>query len=291
MSDQSTAPGESVEQSEHQENPGAGAAQGREDGAKADGLHGLYDLSSTPEELRPYAEDLLAQVSKNVDAKFREHADYRKGWAPFEELGLRDMDPQELNELLTFRNEILSDPEALQQWLAAVSEHTGWKPQLDQDAWLALGEENGWFEDEGSGGEDQPASLSQQIEAMLEQRLKPLEEFVHETRSQSEVSQIRQQLEKQLDDLEAEHGDFDRNAVVRLAHAYDAEGSEDPIADAFEEYQRLRGSSQADLLDEKADQPDAALGTGQADTAPEKFTALDDPGLKEAVRRRLAASR
>jgi ElaB/YqjD/DUF883 family membrane-anchored ribosome-binding protein len=260
--------------------------------AKADGLHGLYDLSSTPEELRPYAEDLLAQVSKNVDGKFREHADFRKQWEPFEQLGIHDMDPDELQQLLTFRNDILSNPDALQEWLGAVAEHTGFRPELTQEDWIAYGDEKGFFDgNDGEEGDKPDTSIVDQIMSQLEERIAPIEQLMQEQRSESQVDAIRQQLESQLDDLEEKHGEYDRDAVVRLAHAFDAEGSEDPIEDAFQEYQRLRGTSQADLLDDKSGQPAAALSNGQADTAPEKFEGLDDPGLKDAVRRRLAASR
>lgn len=283
-----------VEHSPDIESPEEG---GPEAGAKADaGANGLYDLSSTPEELRPWAEDLVAQVSKNANQKFMEHAEYRKGWAPYEELGIRDMDPAELQELIDFRTNVLGDPETLQQWLGAVAAETGFTPELTQEQWIEIGDQQGFFDPE-DGGENpagqQPdqQSLMDTITSVLEQRLAPLENFLAEQQTEQTVGQIRQQLEQQLDSLEEEHGEYDRDAVVRLAHAFDAEGSEDPIADAFQEYQRLRGTSQADLLDAKGDQPASALGTGQADTAPEQFDRLDDPKLKDAVRRRLAASR
>lgn len=272
---------------------GAGDAPVEDTGAKTP-LADLYDLSSTPEELRPYAEDLLGQVSKNVDAKFREHAEYRKGWAPFEELGLRDMNPQEVSELLQFRNEILGNEDALKEWLGAAAEHVGWQPELSHDDWVALGEANGFFEsDEGTEAAEDSGQIDllPQIQSMLEERLRPIEELVNSQRQEAGVAEVKAQLEQQLQSLEEQHGEYDRAAVVRLAQSFQNEGSEDPIQDAFDEYMRLRGSSQSALLEDKAGQPGVSLGTGQADTSPEKFNGLDDPALKAAARSRIAASR
>lgn len=270
----------------------AGAdGDGGADGAKADGLHGLYDLSSTPEELRPYAEELLGQVSRNVDEKFREHADYRKGWAPFEELGLRDMDPEFASNLIRFGNEILSDPEALKAWMQAVSEEIGFAPQMDQESWIAFGEQNGFFDDGGEGTESSQPDVLAQLTQLLDERLGPMESVLQQQRQDAEIETIKQQVEQQLDALASEHGDFDRAAVVRLAQSFANAESEDPIADAFAEYQRLTGTAQSDLLDSKTDAPGQALQGGAVDTSPEKFDGLDDPKLKEAVRARLASAR
>src|SRR6185295_507378 len=138
----------------------AAAAQG-DPGATGEGTDqgvglGLYDLSSAPEELRPFLEQELKKYDGNVTKKFQEHADFRKRFEPYADVDFGDVPADELGELLQFR-QVLQDPEQLQEWLGALNQQLGLTPSTPQE-WYALGEQNGWLDDEGNlaeGGEEE----------------------------------------------------------------------------------------------------------------------------------------
>lgn len=271
------------------ENVGTDQSQGSVD-------HGLYDLSSVPEELRPYMEEQLREVTKRVDGKFREHAEYRKRFEPFEGIeGLTDVDPEDLQGLLQF-NQILGDEDAFKSWLAAAIEETKFQQDLSEDDWAALGVENGWLEDDGAlgsgddtAGADQ-TQLLEQFKQLVEEQVAPLKEHLTTQQHEQVVADQRKELSDKLAALHEEHGEFDDDDVISLALRYSDQ--DDPIALAWDHFQRIRGNGQSDLLDEKTDQPGGSLPSGgQPDTSPKQFQSLDDPGLKEAARRRFAASR
>lgn len=259
---------------------------------------GLYDLSSAPEELRPYLEEQLRTVSKNVDARFREAADHRTKWSPYEELGVADVPTEELQELLAFRD-LLGDEDGFKEWLKAASEQVGLEagsPEMDQDAWFAYGEANGFFDGDGdpaAGEEQQPSDQDSLIEALMgrmQEQLGPINEFMAAQQQNQAVDGELQQANQTLEALREEHGEFDEAAVLKLAHAFLADPDVDPIKEAFAELQRIRGEGQSELFDEKSDQPSGSLSGGVVDTSPPKFNGLGDPALKDAARARFAAS-
>lgn len=253
--------------------------------------HGLYDLSKTPEELRPYVTEQLQEISKNVDARFREAAEYRKKFEPLEQIeGLTDVDPEELQALLQFR-EIASDPESLREWLGQVAQEIGWEPEMDEDSWAKVGQENGWldeedFEDAGDGQEMTMDDIVAAVKEALQPEIEPVKEHMQRQQEQQTVQQMEQEMRQQLDALKEQHGDFDEDDVIGLAMRYVED--DNPIEKAFGDYQRIRGKSQSDLVDEKlADGTGQTLNNGAASTDPPRFS-LGDKGLKEAARARLS---
>lgn len=265
--------------------PGGAVAGAPENGGEGQGgLGDLYDLSAVPEEVRPYVEEQVKQINSNVEGKFREHADFRKTWEPFGQVeGLTDVPPEELRELVAFR-EILGDEEALEDW------------------WNTLGEKAGFFEeDEGGEGEelegegDEPPpwaqNLMERIEG-LEGGLKPVQEHLTQSQRESAQNAAAQQIVNDVAALEKKHGELDddaKEAILKLARAYD--GAEDSIPRAFEDYLKITGQAQGELADSKHDQPGPAVETGNPSTEADEFSGLGDPNLKRAARERFAGQR
>src|SRR5690348_674203 len=83
--------------------------QGRQDDTA-----GLYDLSSiTDPAIRSEVERIAKDIDRNANAKFAEHAEFRKSWEPYQgikladdadPLNLLDYDPQGVGHLLDFAN-------------------------------------------------------------------------------------------------------------------------------------------------------------------------------------------
>src|SRR4051812_42386476 len=126
MSDAGAAPAAGAQ-------PGAEGADGQGQAGAPDNPNGLYpDLSGVPESVRAQVESLLKEYDGNVTRKFQEAAEYRKQWEPYGELGITDVDPTELSDLMAFR-EIASDPEAFKEWHQAIGEQLGLAPAMDDD--------------------------------------------------------------------------------------------------------------------------------------------------------------
>lgn len=262
----------------------SGASDAGEQGgeAEAEGQgNDLYDLSTAPEELRPFLEEQLKTVQKNVGTRFEEAAQSKKDWQPFEDMGIKDVPVEDLQELLSFR-ELLGDRDGFTEWLKSAGEQLG----------LTFADGEAQVADEAAvdpleGQQDQEA-LTASIMEQVKQAMAPMQEFIDSQTQEKAVGTAEQALTESLTKLETEHGEFDRSAVVALAHAYVNE--DDPIGAAFAEYQRITGGAQSDLLDTKSDAPGSALSGGQTDTTPPKFNGLNDPALKAAARERFAST-
>lgn len=261
------------------EQPTATSPEGQGQGEGVEGLSGLYDLSTAPEEVRPLLEAELKKIVGNVGKRFESHAEYRKQWEPYEQIeGLRDVPAEELTDLLQFR-EIAQDPEQLEQW------------------WEQVGQQLGFFDQDGEGEEGEPvgqeAGLEQQLqqfrEELLEQirsEIDPLRQHVTTQQSEAAVREHQATIKSTLDALREEHGDFDRDAVLKLSQHYAGdEGTEQVIRKAHEEYLGIIGRAQGELVDNKLNQPEPAITGGQPDTAPQKITSFD--GAKKAALARL----
>lgn len=231
------------------------APEGAEQGQGAEGFQGLYDLSAAPEQLRPLLEQELKKVDANVTRRFQEHADFRKKFEALEGIdGLTDVPGEELSQLLEFR-EIAGNPEQFESW------------------WYQVGKELGFFEDDGQGpeagavGEEREGGGNPEVAQLVEtvqQLSQRLEEF--ETRGQSEKAQAeaRQEIDRQLGELRDQHGEFDENLVLRLARDYAEEP--DAIQRGYDDYLRITGQAQNELVEDKLNQPAAANGGGRPDT-------------------------
>lgn len=241
---------------------------------------GLYDLSAAPPEIRPFIEQEMKKVEANVTRKFQEAADFRKKWEPYEGIdGLGDLEPEDLSRLLQFHSEVLSDPDAFENWYRAVGEEMG------------IAAEPQGREEEGGEGEDftDPA-LEAAIERVLQtvdERLKPFEETLTEQQQEQRITEAQEEIRGELDALKEEYGEFNEDLVCQLALAYD--GSPDAIQKAFADYQRFQGQTESNAFESKDEAPDAALSGGTPATQVEPIT--DFKTAKDRSRERFAATR
>jgi hypothetical protein len=209
--------------------------------------NGLYpDLSAVSPDVREIVDPLLKQFEGNVTRKFQEAADFRKQWEPFQELGIQDVDPDELRELLAFR-ELASDPDQFKSWYEAVGKEMGLTPEAMQPAAPAA----------------DPAGLEQTLAKLLDERLGPIENAYKAQEEQARLAQAESFVQSKLDELSAEHGEFDSDAVCQLALAY--EGA-DAIERGFADYQRLVGQVEKTVFEQKLNQPDAPAQGGRPAT-------------------------
>lgn len=253
-------------------------AEGAPEGAQAEessNLGGLYDLASVPEDLRPHVEPHLKAIEKNVTQKFQENAEKLKGFGPYEELGITDIDPEDLRGLLEFAD-LAQDEQQFAQWWKETGERLGLFPEEDEDLDL--------------DAEDlTPEKVKELIAEAVQENLTPVNETLQRQQQERAEEQAMADVREQIDALKQEHGDLDTDAVLKLAYAYADEDPENAITRGFEDYQRLVGRGEASLFEKKTKQPGVPEGPGSASNAPEQILNFDD--AKAAAKERLRADR
>jgi len=231
-------------------------------------------LSDIPEEHRPYVETAVKQFDANVTRKFQDAAEYRKTWEPYEQLGVNDVEPEQMEQLMAFA-EIASDPDTFRQWWEAVGDEYGFTDELYDELG---GDEEG---DEDEDILEQPA-MTQALEEILDQRLAPLLEKERERDEQQRVDEASRLVDQQIAKLKEEHGDFDEQMIYKLALAYDGD---DAITQAFNDYKDLVSNTERNTLREKSNQPPPSEGPGRADTNAHPVTDWNE--AKDAARERI----
>jgi hypothetical protein len=214
--------------------------------------NGKYlQAANVPAELAPLVMEALKHKDADVTRGFQEHKQFREQWEPFSKIqGLGDMSPEDLGQLVEW-SQAMNDPQAFQAWYEGVGQQLGLSPELDEDAWVRMGEERGWFEGGGEGEGQQengqafdPNQMQQMLDQMLEQKLQPVQQWLGSQEQNQQAEQIKTQWEQQMSSLADQHG-------VKL-------------------YLRISGKAQGDLIENKLNQPGGALNGGTADTRPEQ---------------------
>lgn len=262
---------------------GAEQQQHSQSAEYADNPNGKYlQAANVPAELAPLVMEALKHKDADVTRGFQEHKQFREQWEPYSKIdGLNNVPPEDLAQLVEW-SRTMENPEAFQAWHQGVAEQLGLSPQLDEDSWVSMGEQNGWFEggdpesqNGGEPGQFDPNQVQQMIQQALQQELEPVKKWQGQQEQQAAAAQTYSQWEGQLKGLaEQNHLKFDdiKDDVANLASGLLAQG-EDPagvMPKAFEHYMRMTGKAQGDLMEDKLGQPGGALNGGSADTRPEQ---------------------
>lgn len=219
---------------------------------QGDAATGLYDLSSVPDEYRSHVERIAKDIDRNAQTKFREAAEYRKQWQPFEELGLTEQNPDEIRQMIEL-SRLLSDESTAQDAVLALAKHVG----LEVDG----------LDEEPEAAPDPAAELRAQVEA--------LQAAESERQREAAERQEFERLQDEWDGIVQEHGPFtdeQQEAIVDLASRFEKE--EQPLVAAYAYYNRLVGLGEQGLVKAKAGEPSASEPAGRASTTvapPETF--------------------
>lgn len=264
----------------------SGEAEGVQGGFEPQGAEGENSfvnehLNSVPEDYRPHVEPYLRSIESNANERFREHADYRKQWEPYEELNLTDYDPEGLQGLLEFA-ELTQNPEQFKEWWTAVGQQSGFMNDL------LPSEDDGEFDEEdGLEGLDLE-TFKGALNELLDERLGPIQQREQEREVNQQIEQANTAIDQQMQALHDQHGEFDEQAVYRFAYAH-AESSEDPIQAGFEDYMKFVAQIENQTVNGRVAQPPPpGSGEGPANTNSQAPTSFED--AKAMARERMSAA-
>lgn len=238
-------------------------------GVEASGSGYAQYLDSVAPEIREQVEPLFKEFDGSVTKKFQEAAEYKKGWADYEEAGIKDVPAETLKELLAFA-QMAQDEGQFNDWLKSQATERGLMGEAEDD--LGLDDVD----------EMSPEKIQELIAEKVSEALKPIEERTQQQEQERLEQEASQEITSQLEAIRKDNPNLPEgaeNAIVRLAYSY-ADEDKDPIAKGFAEYQELIGQGEKSLFTDKANQPQSPEGPGAASTAPEAVTSFGDPNLK-----------
>ncbi len=250
---------------------------------------GLYDLDSVAPEVREQLVPHLKAIEGNATKKFQEAAEYRKQWQPYEELGLTDIQPEQLQGLLEFAKNA-NDPEWFSKWWTDAGKELGLHPD-------DTGSDDLGLED----AEDlSPEKIQELVAEAVSEKLSPIEQTLQEQEQARKVEAANEEIDAALSKIESDNaqlfgGDAEQKqkvqeAINRLAYSYADDSSlsvEEMIHKGFDDYKSLIGQGEKGLFDKKVEQPQTPEGPGATSTSPEKIASFDDPRLMAQAKERL----
>lgn len=248
---------------------------------------GLYSLESIPEEIREQVAPIFKEWDGNVTREFQKRAEQ---WKPYEELGIRDLDPEDLGALMGFY-EAAQDETTFKDWVTEAARELG----------LSLAPAEGDVPgdepdepDEGDVGELTPERIEQMIAQSHAERDAAEAARKEEERVAEIHEQVAAEARQTLDELKGEFGDDDRWDEDLVAfYASRHQGENVSIADAlrkgFQDMTQRLNAAQSDALDAKLGKQTApAVGGGRPNTTPAPIKTISQAG--DQLRERLRAA-
>ena len=246
----------------------AGGAQppdgGQGDGGSGGGAPYQEYLDRIQDEgARGIAEEGFKAFDANVTRKFNEAAAYRKGWEPFEQMGLRGQDPQVVAWAMQLAQAAQSDPQQFYEWVNGDYANQYGLSQQQPDEY---------------GYEDPNQQLLQRMEA-IEGMLQGVDGRFQQQEMQAAQQEALRGVEAQIAKLEKENPDaFDREALeMVLPHftetASSLEELESAVPRAWEALQGLLNKTEQRTFQGKLGIP-RPEGSGMPDVTPNKAHTL-----------------
>lgn len=257
---------------------GEGTAPEGGQGTTTEESGGLFDtyLQAVPEDAREYVTGYLKDAEKNVNSRLSEAADIQKSLGPYKDIAgdLSQYDPQQLQSLLQWHQQIGQSEETYNQWLK----------QAAQEAGLTLAEA------EAALNEEEPTI--QQIQEAAEQRalatVQPFAQEFEAFKQEQAISSMEQHITSEFARLEAESGvkltEDIQKAIVDLGETHQGD---DWIKVGFDRYRALAGAAQADFVADKTTAPKPPLTSG-GQGAPPRITSFEEAGIQARERLRQA---
>lgn len=236
---------------------------------------GLYDLDSVAPEIKEQLLPHLKAIEGNVTKRFQEYAADRQKWQPYADLGVSDVPPETLQELLDFAK-MANDP-------AQGDQFNSWLQRVSQERGLTPAEESEELDDLS------PDKIQQLIAEQVSEQTKPIQEQFQKQEQLQREQKAEADISQQLEKLRGDNPDLPEgaeDAIVRLSYSF-ADEDPDPIAKGFAEYKALIGVGEKGLFAQKSNQPQTPEGGGPASTADTKVSSFGDPRLKAQAIERL----
>lgn len=230
------------------------------------GMQDLSDLNLSDEQ-REALTGKVQEWNQGVQSEFQKRADAMKQWEPYKNIGVHEVEPDELADLLELR-EVLSDKERLAAWHKALGEQIN----------LQNGQQQQPPPNQQSQGLTEE-SIKEMFSGMLNEALGPFQQRFQKQDESERVQEARTRIDSDLKSIDPENKLTDdiKNTICQLSLAYaDSESGETGIAKGFADYQKLVGATEQNMFNSKANQPNPAVPPGSPATNQSPVTTYQD---------------
>lgn len=258
---------------------------GNEGGNEGGGLDpNLFPgIENIPQQYRADVEPLLKGWNDNVNQHVSKVNSELEGWKPYQELGLRDIEPEQVAGLVQFYQMVANaedDPSQLQAW---------WN-NLGEQMEFFNSEEDGEVDDFGDEVESEGLT-AEDVMGIVQEAISPL----IDERQQEQQSQGEQQAEKIMNDeyakIKADNPGLEldeetESAIATFAMKHPAPSGS--ILKGFDEYKAFVEKTQGNLFNKVESAPKPGEGPGIPNTNPPKIQGFEgNNGATAAVKRAL----
>lgn len=233
-------------------------------------------LDRIPSEARDAASEAFKEWDANTTRKFQEAAEYRDAWKPYEELGIKNQDPEFLQWGLQVAEAAANDPQEFYRWVNEnyAKDHNLVEQQEEDPPYI---------------DPDTQALVEKQLQAQLgpvAQQLAEMAEWKSSQEQAAREAEAQAFIESELDGLKDEDG-FDRGKVEAFLGNH-MDDPENAVRLAWEDYKTFRADIERSVLQGKADVPAGAESGGAVDSTVDLPTTMEK--AREVARQMLRAN-
>lgn len=238
-------------------------------------------LTRFPEETRDEAASAFREMEGSFTKRFQEAAQAREQWQPFEQLGVNQRDPAEVEWALQMLEAAKTNPASVWEWAQEYAK----THNLTQA-------ETAQLEEEIAVDPSITQLLEQQLEAKLgpiAQQLQDMSQWRDGLTQKEQQDHIQSEIRSELDSLKEKHGaEFDEGLVdkfianhmpppeadVRIA----AQKARLAVQQAFADAQAVVGQIEKKYAQSKVDAPSGAESGGQTPSGADAIKSLKEAG-------------
>lgn len=226
-------------------------------------------LDRFPDEAaRGVAEEAFKDFDAKTTRKFQEQAEAQRRWKPYEDAGVQQLSPEQIQSYREFET-ALANPQQIEQWFKQYAAQNGLTVAEAQQQ-VAPQDEFGTYTDPG-------------IEDVLKQQLSPIQQQLQEfadwrtsEMQKTQAAEAQRYVDSEVERLKKAHpDDYDEPLVNRLVAQYQQSDPRNAVQRAFDDSMAIRSQIEKAVLQSKVNQPAPAEGGGVADGAPETIKFAD----------------
>ena len=220
-------------------------------GTESAGIFDAY-LQSVPEEQREIATGYLKDAEKHVNERVQKASELEKTFGPYQELGLNQYQPEQLQQLLGWYEQVSQSEDAFKNWLTDAAKEAGLT--------LAQAEEVAEEAEEHDLTRKEAEELATQ---RAQEMVAPLEQRQAEWEEQRMVDDIESGILKELRDVETKDGvsltDEEKAEIIDLGLHHEGDNW---IEYGYDRYKKIYTAGQRLFVEQKLAQPQSPMTTG-----------------------------
>lgn len=252
-----------------------GSTNGNENGDTGELDPGLFPgLEEVPQEYRQYVDPILSEINKNAGNKINEYSEKLKAWEPYEELGVNQLEPETVGQLLgilEMMGKAEEDPSELRNWYDELGHHFGFNVESEEEY---TGDEEEEFTQ---------SDLQQLIAQTVQEQMNPFIQTQENFMEKEGLEQAEAVLTEELGTVAKEFGVDDltpevEEAVCTFALKHEGDGA---VLKGAKEYKEMIDAAEGKIFDAASNQPKVPEGPGTPNTNAEPIRTFKD--AKQAV--------